>query len=99
MIIQTIGIVGCGQMGSGIAEICALSGYEVIVYGRNEDVQPVGRGRVKPVSYTHLGGWKLVTPLPDPQRGHRDAGHARHNANVVDRLFADIPPADIPICV
>ena len=36
--IQTIGIVGCGQMGAGIAEVCALSGYRVIVYGRNEDV-------------------------------------------------------------
>ena len=47
MIVQTIGIVGSGQMGAGIAEICALSGYEVIVYGRNEDVQPAGRGRVK----------------------------------------------------
>ena len=30
MIVQTIGIVGCGQMGAGIAEICALSGYEVL---------------------------------------------------------------------
>ena len=47
MIVQTIGIVGCGQMGAGIAEICALSSYEVIVYGRNEDVQPAGRGRIK----------------------------------------------------
>lgn len=45
--IQTIGIVGCGQMGAGIAEVCALSGYRVIVYGRNEDVQPACRGRVK----------------------------------------------------
>ena len=47
MIVQTIGIVGCGQMGAGIAEICALSSYEVIVYGRNEDLQPACRGRVK----------------------------------------------------
>jgi 3-hydroxybutyryl-CoA dehydrogenase len=45
--IQTIGIVGCGQMGAGIAEVCALSSYKVIVYGRNEDVQPACRGRVK----------------------------------------------------
>ncbi|MER2598913.1 MAG: 3-hydroxybutyryl-CoA dehydrogenase [Caldilineales bacterium] len=30
MEIQTIGILGCGQMGSGIAEIAAKAGYEVI---------------------------------------------------------------------
>ncbi len=47
MIVQTIGIVGCGQMGAGIAEVCAVSGYQVIVYGRNEDVMPACRGRVK----------------------------------------------------
>ncbi len=47
MMIETIGIVGCGQMGAGIAEICALSSYQVIVYGRNEDVRPACRARIK----------------------------------------------------
>lgn len=47
MIVQTIGIVGCGQMGAGIAEICAVSSYDVIVYGRNEDVMPACRSRLK----------------------------------------------------
>jgi 3-hydroxybutyryl-CoA dehydrogenase len=47
MIVQTIGVVGCGQMGAGIAEVCAVSGYDVIIYGRNEDVQPACRGRVQ----------------------------------------------------
>ncbi len=50
-------------------------------------------------AFRSLGGWKLVTPLPDPKRGHRDAGHARDNADVVDRLFADIPSDGITICV
>jgi 3-hydroxybutyryl-CoA dehydrogenase len=31
MEIRTVGIVGCGQMGSGIAETCARTGYEVVV--------------------------------------------------------------------
>ena len=26
---QTIGVIGAGQMGSGIAHVCALAGYEV----------------------------------------------------------------------
>ena len=50
-------------------------------------------------AFRSLGGWKLVTPLPDPKRGHRDAGHARHDADVVNRLFADIPSAAITIYV
>jgi 3-hydroxybutyryl-CoA dehydrogenase len=32
MMIETIGIVGAGQMGSGIAHVCALAGLKVMVY-------------------------------------------------------------------
>lgn len=34
--IQTIGIVGAGTMGAGIAQVCAQSGYRVMLY----DIQP-----------------------------------------------------------
>lgn len=47
MIIQTIGVVGCGQMGAGIAEISVLAGYQVIIYARNEDLRPACRSRVQ----------------------------------------------------
>lgn len=47
MIVQTIGVVGCGQMGAGIAEVAVLAGYDVIVYGRNEDMRPVCQARVR----------------------------------------------------
>ncbi len=46
MFVQTIGIVGCGQMGAGIAEVSLLAGYDVIIYGRNEDIQPACRPRI-----------------------------------------------------
>jgi 3-hydroxybutyryl-CoA dehydrogenase len=42
MQIRTVGVVGCGLMGSGIAEVCARSGYETIVREVNEDL--LGRG-------------------------------------------------------
>ncbi len=29
--IRTIGVIGAGQMGSGIAHVCALAGYEVLI--------------------------------------------------------------------
>jgi 3-hydroxybutyryl-CoA dehydrogenase len=30
--IKTIGVIGAGQMGNGIAHVCALSGYDVLIY-------------------------------------------------------------------
>jgi len=35
--IRTIGIIGAGQMGSGIAHVCALSGFDVLVNDVSED--------------------------------------------------------------
>ncbi len=37
MEIKRIGIVGAGQMGNGIAHVCALSGYEVVLNDIKED--------------------------------------------------------------
>ncbi|MHB8529722.1 MAG: 3-hydroxybutyryl-CoA dehydrogenase [Caulobacteraceae bacterium] len=34
--IKTVGVIGAGQMGSGIAHVCALAGYEVLLH----DVAP-----------------------------------------------------------
>ena len=31
MHIKTVGVLGCGLMGSGIAQVCAASGYKTIV--------------------------------------------------------------------
>jgi 3-hydroxybutyryl-CoA dehydrogenase len=38
MEIKTIGVVGAGQMGSGIAHVAAMSGYNVILSDINEEV-------------------------------------------------------------
>lgn len=35
--IKSIGIIGAGQMGSGIAQVSALSGYDVYIYDVSED--------------------------------------------------------------
>jgi len=32
MEIQTVGVIGAGQMGNGIAHVCALAGYEVLLH-------------------------------------------------------------------
>ncbi|MDC1216462.1 3-hydroxyacyl-CoA dehydrogenase NAD-binding domain-containing protein, partial [Octadecabacter sp.] len=35
--IERIGVVGAGQMGNGIAHVCALAGYEVLMTDISED--------------------------------------------------------------
>ena len=38
MEIKNVGVVGCGIMGAGIAQLCAQSGYNVIVSEVNDDI-------------------------------------------------------------
>lgn len=42
-----MGVVGCGLMGSGIAEVCARAGYTTLVREINEDVLARGRERIE----------------------------------------------------
>lgn len=41
-----VGVVGCGLMGSGIAEVCARAGLDVLVAERGEEALAAGRSRV-----------------------------------------------------
>ena len=36
--IHSVGIVGSGTMGAGIAQVCAMAGYEVILYDLKQEV-------------------------------------------------------------
>ena len=41
MKIKKVGVVGCGIMGSGIIQVCAQSGYEVVVSEINEEIASI----------------------------------------------------------
>jgi len=47
MEIKTVGVVGCGLMGSGIAELAAKKGYTVIVREINDDFLAKGLQRIQ----------------------------------------------------
>ncbi|MGB1657862.1 MAG: 3-hydroxyacyl-CoA dehydrogenase family protein [Longimicrobiales bacterium] len=47
MNISKVGVVGCGLMGSGIAEIAAKSGFEVKVREVNDDFLEAGQKRIR----------------------------------------------------
>ena len=47
MDLNMIGVIGCGLMGSGIAEVCARAGYRVVVREISEDLLRHGLGRIQ----------------------------------------------------
>lgn len=47
MAIRTVGVLGCGLMGAGIAQISAAAGYKTIVREVNQGVLDKGLGRIR----------------------------------------------------
>ena len=47
MEIRKVGVVGCGLMGSGIAEVAAKSGFDVIVREVDDEVVESGKNRIR----------------------------------------------------
>ncbi|KQT85834.1 3-hydroxybutyryl-CoA dehydrogenase [Aurantimonas sp. Leaf443] len=68
--IRKIGIVGAGQMGSGIAHVCALSGYDVTLYDVSDERTAAGLDRLTSTLDRQLSSQK-ITPA------ERDAALAR----------------------
>src|ERR1051325_7167780 len=47
MSIKTVGVLGCGLMGSGIAQVSAAAGYKTIVREVDQALLDKGMGRIK----------------------------------------------------
>ena len=47
MPIQKVGVIGCGLMGSGIAQVCAQKGVPTIVREINDDALKKGLDRIR----------------------------------------------------
>ncbi len=47
MKIKKVGVLGCGLMGSGIAEVCARAGYQTVVREVNEELLEKGLARIR----------------------------------------------------
>ncbi|MBI3079298.1 MAG: 3-hydroxybutyryl-CoA dehydrogenase [Deltaproteobacteria bacterium] len=46
MAIKTVGVVGCGLMGAGIAQVCAQAGYETVVREIEQGILDAGLRRI-----------------------------------------------------
>jgi 3-hydroxybutyryl-CoA dehydrogenase len=78
--IRTVGVVGCGLMGSGIAEVCARAGLDVVVREVNQGALDHGRKRIEGSLQRALAAGKLAD-------GEREAALARLRYTVD---FADL---------
>jgi 3-hydroxybutyryl-CoA dehydrogenase len=68
--IKRVGVVGCGLMGSGIAEVCARAGYDTFVREVSDELLAKGRERVSRSMDTAVERGKLAA-------AERDAAWAR----------------------
>ena len=48
--IKTIGIIGAGQMGSGIAHVSAQAGYDVLLYDISAERIEAGIATIRPAA-------------------------------------------------
>lgn len=85
--IETIGIIGAGQMGGGIAHVSALSGYKVLIYDISPDRIEKGIATVSGNMARQVGSGKLEEKL-------RNEAMARISAAPA---MADLAGADLVI--
>ncbi len=69
-----IGVVGCGLMGSGIAEVAARAGADVVVIERNADALAQGQSRVERSLTRAVASGKLPEGEANRARGNLTFG-------------------------
>jgi 3-hydroxybutyryl-CoA dehydrogenase len=104
MEIQKVGIVGCGTMGSGIAQVCAQSGYTVIAADVSETLlnkglksinfnltRSVEKGKLKPEDKDGiLRRIQGTTQLADLKDCHLIIEAAIENIELKKKIFSTL---------
>jgi 3-hydroxybutyryl-CoA dehydrogenase len=70
VLMDRIGVVGCGLMGSGIAEIAARAGADVIVVERDAESLAAGEARIERSLTRAVGGGKMPEQEANTARGN-----------------------------
>jgi 3-hydroxybutyryl-CoA dehydrogenase len=87
MAIQTVGVLGCGLMGAGIAQISAAAGLRTIVLEVNEDVLGKGLGRIDKFLSDGVARGKVTVADRENTLAHL-SGTTR---------YADLAPCDLVV--
>ena len=70
MQIRTVGVLGCGLMGAGIAQVCAQSGYKTIVREVEDSFLKKGLGRIDKFLTDGVAKGKVTQDLRDKTMGN-----------------------------
>ena len=82
MTISKVGVVGAGLMGAGIAQMCAQSGYEVVVREINQQLLDKGLTRI-------YGAWDTMASKGKLTQGQVDENRARIRGTLDIADFAE----------
>jgi 3-hydroxybutyryl-CoA dehydrogenase len=70
MQIKTVGVLGCGLMGAGIAQVCAAAGYKTIVREVEQSFLDHGLGRVRKFLDDGIAKGKVTAEARDATLGN-----------------------------
>src|SRR5215467_6831226 len=70
MAIRSVGVLGCGLMGSGIAQVCAAAGYKTVVREVDEILLNKGIGRIRKFLEDGVAKGKVTADARDSALGN-----------------------------
>ncbi len=85
MAIKTVGVVGCGLMGSGIAQVAAEAGYAVVVREVSDDLLKKGLGKIDAFLQKGVDKGKLT-----PERKAEVVARLRGTTRLEDLAACDV---------
>ena len=95
MEIKRVAVIGAGAMGTGIAYVCAVKGYNVSIRDVNEDLVKRGMGKIREMIATGVNRGKL-TPKEAEEivkrtKSTTDVAEAVRDADlVIEAIFEDL---------
>ncbi len=91
MAITTVGILGCGTMGSGISEVCARNGYQVVFREVDDDAVGAGLARIKQSLERAVDRGKLDAGARDETLGRISGTTAFEDLKGCDLIIEAVP--------
>ncbi len=93
--IKKVGVIGAGAMGTGIAYVCAVKGYDVSIRDINEDLVKRGMGKMREMIATGVNRGKLspkeAEDIVKRTKGTTDTAEAVKDADlVIEAVFEDL---------
>lgn len=87
MDIKKVMVVGAGQMGSGIAQVCAQAGYDVILHDIKEDFVSRGLGVIRKNLTRQVDKGKMTQDQMDVILSYIQPSTDMHHARTVDLVI------------